>query len=500
MVCPGVRVGFANGMRIYFMSICGTGMGNGALLMRSLGHEVMGADQQTYPPMSEKLAQAGIAVMEGYDAARLAGLGVDLVVVGNVNTRGNPEVEWLLESRGLPFVSLPELLAREILSRRPSVVITGTHGKTTTTSLAAYLLRAAGAEPGWLIGGVPMDLPSGAEVGGPEAPFVIEGDEYDSAFFDKRSKFIHYCPRILVMNNLEFDHADIFRDLDDIKRSFAHLLKLVPAGGSILINSDDAEVEQLAQVNWAPVLRVGLGERADLRIRNYRDTAQGSTFELYHHGNFLAEIEWGLSGLFNARNAAMALLATARALGMQDLSRLPFAALAGFQGVRRRQEQLHADADVILLSDFAHHPTAVKATLEALRGRYPGHRLLACFEARSNTACRNIHQSAFELAFDVADRMHMGAVYRAERYAPTERIDFAAMASRLGEKAIAHADNAALERVVLQQLLQTENAPCVCIFFSNGSFDGIPQRIADICRNRATRQGGTQPVSLSHEA
>lgn len=458
------------------MSICGTGMGNGALLMRALGHDVSGADQNTYPPMSDRLRESGVDILEGYDPARLERLSPDLVVVGNVNTRGNPEVEWLLQTRAIPFVSLPELLAAEILRKRQTIVVAGTHGKTTTTTLAAHLLREAGLDAGYLIGGIPVDLPSGAHAGDPAAPFVIEGDEYDSAFFDKRSKFIHYCPNVLILNNLEFDHADIFRDLEDVKRSFSHLIKLVPASGWILANSDDPALEDLLHINWAPVLRVGMGDRADLRIANYAESPQGSEFELIFKGRDWARVSWPVWGLFNARNAAMAALGAALAAGYSAPEHFPLGALSRFRGVKRRQETLFDSPGLTLMMDFAHHPTAVRQTLQSLRARFPDRRLVMCFEARSNTACRNVHETAFELAFDEADEVHLGAVFRPERYADGDRIDLPAMAARLGKKAHAYASNADLEAGLWATLDAPESR--IMVFLSNGSFDGIPQRLA----------------------
>ncbi len=459
------------------MSICGTGMGNGALLMRSIGHEVIGADQNTYPPMSEYLQAAGIPILEGFDAKRLHELNPDLVVVGNVNTRGNPEVEWLLQERAIPFVSLPELLARELLQRRTTIVVSGTHGKTTTTSLTAFLLREQGVEAGYLVGGVPHDLPGGASAGEGDCPFVIEGDEYDSAFFDKRSKFIHYCPNVLLINNLEFDHADIFRDLADVQRSFHHLIKLVPAKGAILANSDDPNLEELLHVDWTRVLRVGLGDRADLQIHDFSEGPEGSAFDLVYKGTHWGRVEWGLWGLYNARNAAMASLAAAIGSGHSDPTTFPLEALSRFKGVKRRQEVLAAGDSGIVMVDFAHHPTAIRETLLSLRKRFPKQRLIMAFEARSNTACRKIHETAFELAFDEADEIHLGSVFRAERYADSERIDLAGMAARLGHKAQHHKDNHLMEKALLEQV--ERSADSVLVFFSNGSFDGLPQRIAE---------------------
>lgn len=452
--------------------------------MRSLGHEVMGADQNTYPPMSDQLEDAGITILEGYDADRLSELTPDLVVVGNVNTRGNPEVEWLLETRAIPFVSLPELLAREILQKRRTIVVSGTHGKTTTTSLTAYLLRSQGVDAGYLVGGVPYDLPGGAVTGDSESCFVIEGDEYDSAFFDKRSKFIHYCPDILVLNNLEFDHADIFRDLADIKRAFSHLVKLVPKNGFILANSDDPNLEELLHVNWSPILRVGLGDRADLKIVGFQEGPDGSEFDLEFRGRHWTHVKWKVWGLYNARNAAMAALAAALGNGFEDPTEFDLTSLATFHGVKRRQEVLSESETLTVMTDFAHHPTAIRDTLLSLKDRYPNRKIVMCFEARSNTSCRKVHETEFELAFDTADEIHLGGIFRPERYSESERIDLSGMAQRLGEKACQHSSNEDLESTLLDRLAGLSDA--VIIFFSNGSFDGVPQRIGQSLRNGAT--------------
>jgi UDP-N-acetylmuramate: L-alanyl-gamma-D-glutamyl-meso-diaminopimelate ligase len=239
-------------MRIYFMGICGTAMGNAALLVKEQGHEVLGCDAAVYPPMSDVLADAGIEVLDGFDSSRLAALKPDQVVVGNAMSRGNPEVEWLLDQSEITFISLPELIHDTVLPKRCPVVITGTHGKTSTSTITAYLLECTDAKPGWLIGGVPNDLSGGAKLGEGKA-FVIEGDEYDSAFFDKRSKFIHYRPQIAILNNLEFDHADIFRDLEDVQRSFRHFLRVIPASGYALVNGDDPNIAALLPAPWTQV-------------------------------------------------------------------------------------------------------------------------------------------------------------------------------------------------------------------------------------------------------
>ncbi|MBX3751439.1 MAG: Mur ligase [Opitutaceae bacterium] len=466
-------------MKIYFMGICGTAMGNAALLARAAGHEVLGADAGVYPPMSTVLAEAGIAVHGGYDPARLAQLAPDLVVIGNAMSRGNAEVEWLLETRALRFTSLPALLHDQVLAGRRNLVICGTHGKTTTTALTAFLLRAAGRDPGFLIGGVPLDPPVGSHLGAAADPFVIEGDEYDSAFFDKRSKFIHYAPHIAVLNNLEFDHADIFRDLQDVQRTFTHLVRIVPRNGCVVLNGDDHNLHALGAMPWTQVIRVGTGAANDVRIEGFAEAPAGTEFGLTWRGQPWATVRWSLSGLYNARNAAMAATAAALALHPADPRRLDLAPLTWFRGVRRRQELLHDGARVKVLEDFGHHPTALAETLQALRQRYPGHLLTAVFEPRSNTARTKVLQGGFMRALAQADEVHLGAVSRAEKLAADERFDAAAVVQQLETQGIeAHTavTNAALLDGLVQATLGAGDKPRVVIFFSNGSFDGIIPR------------------------
>lgn len=461
-------------MRIYFMGICGTAMGNAALLSKEQGHEVCGCDAGVYPPMSDVLADAGIEVLEGFDPERLSELKPDQVVVGNAMSRGNPEVEWLLNQSAIPFVSLPQLFHDTVLPNRCPVVITGTHGKTTTSTLTAYLLERAGENPGWLIGGVPKDLPSGARLGAGQ-PFVMEGDEYDSAFFDKRSKFIHYRPKVAVLNNLEFDHADIFRDLVDVQRTFSHFLRILPGEGFALVNGDDPNIEALLPVTWTQVYRVGVAPKNDLQIQDFQDGPEGARFKLVWQGVEWAAVQWSMHGLFNARNAAMASLAAAFASGLDDPVDFDLSALASFGGVRRRQEILCASDAVTVLEDFAHHPTAVAGAIEALRAAYPDRQLVACFEPRSNTAATSLFQTEFQKALSGADSVYFGAVHRAERMQADERLDTASMASQLPD-ACAFQENEVLLRS-LQERLKDSPASLV-VFFTNGSFDGIPYLLA----------------------
>ncbi len=465
-------------MRIYFMGICGTAMGNAALLARAAGHTVLGADLGVYPPMSTVLAQAGIELHEGYDAERLARLAPDLVVIGNAMSRGNAEVEWLLETRALTFTSLPALLHDSVLRHRRNLVICGTHGKTTTTSLTAYLLRAAGRDPGFLIGGVPQDPPTGSHLGAAADPFVIEGDEYDSAFFDKRSKFIHYAPHIAVLNNLEFDHADIFRDLQDVQRTFTHLARIVPRNGWIVLNGDDENLRALGPMAWTRVVRVGVGEGNDVRIREFAEHATGASFRLEWRGRPWGDVAWALPGIFNARNAAMAATAAGLALDPADPSRVALGALANFRGVKRRQEVLWRDERVTVIEDFGHHPTALAETLQSFRARFAGAILTVVFEARSNTARQKSMQAGFTRALGLADEVYLGVVTRADKIPAAERFDPEAVAQNLEAQGLeAHfaPTNAALLEKLIARTAPAGPAgrPRVVAFFTNGSFDGI---------------------------
>lgn len=452
-------------------------MGNAAIMLRAAGHRVSGADSGVYPPMSVQLERAGIEILEGWDVKRLRALAPDRVIVGNVITRGNPEVEWLLESRLLPFGSLPQLIGEEIIGRRPALVVAGTHGKTTTSALAAFLLQHKRVHPGWLIGGVPLDLPGGAQLGAGAAPFVIEGDEYDSAFFDKRSKFVHYRPHVLALNNLEFDHGDIFRDLADISRSFSHLLRLIPGSGAILYNGDDANLRALLPVPWCPSYAVGTGPDNDLRIVDFKEGASGAAFTLRWRGTLWGKVEWGLPGLYNARNAAVALLAVGLMIKPDDpLCAMDPAALQAFRGVRRRQEVLLDTPSLTVLEDFAHHPTAVAGVLASLRARYAGQRLTACFDPRSNTACTRVFQEAFTDALALADAVYLGPVHRPEKYPEANRLDTAQMAAALNARGCC-AGAFASHQALLEELIEATQAKTelrrVTVFFSNGAFGGI---------------------------
>ncbi|WP_458527316.1 UDP-N-acetylmuramate:L-alanyl-gamma-D-glutamyl-meso-diaminopimelate ligase [Onishia taeanensis] len=372
-------------MHVHILGICGTFMGSLALLARELGHRVSGSDANVYPPMSTQLEAAGIRLQDGFGAANLTPR-PDLVIIGNALSRGNPEVEAVLAAR-LPYTSGPQWLAEHVLPGRRVVAVAGTHGKTTTASLTAWLLEAAGLEPGFLIGGVPRNFGVSARLGATDAPFVVEADEYDTAFFDKRSKFVHYRPEIAVLNNLEFDHADIFPDLAAIERQFHHLVRTVPGDGALLVADGEPALERvLAQGAWTPISRFGTAATSPWRLELEREDA--SRFLVIHEQgegpgavNEDAVVDWSLGGEYNARNA-LAALASAHALGVGLAAGA--AALSRFESPRRRQELRGDIAGIRVIDDFAHHPTAIAATLGGLKAGGDG-RLLAVIEPRSNT-------------------------------------------------------------------------------------------------------------------
>ena len=475
-------------MRVFFIGVCGTAMGNAAILLKKQGHQVAGSDAGVYPPMSDVLTEGGIELFEGFDEKLMLDWKPDRVVVGNAVSRGNQQVEFVLRTRSIPFVSLPQLIGEDLIKERPSLVVAGTHGKTTTTSLTAFALEQVGLSPGYLIGGVPLDLPSGNELGAEGSPFVIEGDEYDSAFFDKRSKFIHYRPRILIVNNLEFDHGDIFRDLQDISRSFTHLLRIVPSNGFILRNGDDENLLELPDAPWCETFSVGTGNGNDLRIVNFTENTEGTQFDLVWRDFHISSINWQMPGEFNARNLAMSFLASALAQsasrGIEIDSKNPFTAItlpdySKCKGVKRRQEILIDRPSILVLSDFAHHPTAIEGTLKSMRARWPERKIIACFEPRSNTAVTNVFQDRFADALAVADEILLGAVHRAEKISVEKRINTKSMIERiktLGKTGTSFVQNSELGDYL--ESINSEGEPKLVVFFSNGSFDGVIDRFA----------------------
>jgi len=385
-------------MHIHILGICGTFMGGIAQLARALGHRVSGSDANVYPPMSVQLQQAGIGLMDGYGAEQLRPA-PDCVLVGNALSRGNPAVEHMLDA-GLRYTSGPQWLAEQVLAERRVIAVAGTHGKTTTSSMLAWLLEDAGLDPGFLIGGIPANFGVSARLGaGPF--FVVEADEYDTAFFDKRSKFVHYRPRTLVLNNLELDHADIFDDLAMIQRQFHHLVRTVPGAGRIIAPAGDPAIaEVLAMGCWTPVERFGAGSGADWEAAEV--SADASRFEVLRGGEPVGRVEWGQIGRHNLSNGLAALAAASHA-GVAPARAIR--GLAGFRGTKRRMELRGEAGGVRVYDDFAHHPTAIRTTLAGLRARVGDARIIAVLEPRSNTMRLGVHAAELPGALTQADRV-----------------------------------------------------------------------------------------------
>jgi UDP-N-acetylmuramate: L-alanyl-gamma-D-glutamyl-meso-diaminopimelate ligase len=440
-------------------------MGSVAAALRERGFIVTGSDENVYPPMSIFLEEKGIKLYQGYRAENIPA-DADVVVIGNAMKRGNPEVEAVL-NRKLFYLSLPEVLKNHFLRGRHNLVVTGTHGKTTTTALLAWIMEKGGHKPGYLIGGLPKNLGQGARLNDSKF-FVIEGDEYDTAFFDKRSKFVHYLPELVIVNNMEFDHADIFNNLDEIKLSFRRLLNIVPQNGMVLLNGDDPNCVEVAKDCLAQMVEVGFSKNCAHRIRDVAYSTKGSQFKL---GDETFEIP--LVGEFNVRNAAMAVTAA-------GFYRVPKAkidkALKSFSGIARRQEVRGEAGGVTVIDDFGHHPTAISQTLHALRQRYPGHRLWAVFEPRSNTTRRAVFQQELPNALKLADGVFISQVAKLEQIPENDRLNPEAVIESIaedGRPAFYEKDaDAIVDRIV--PMLKPKDVVTV---FSNGGFDGIHEKL-----------------------
>ena len=451
----------------HFLGICGTAMGSTAAALRQLGHKVTGSDNAVYPPMSTMLEKCGIELMSGYRPENLPAA-ADLYVVGNAISRGNPEVEAVLE-RKLPYSSMAEMLQWEVLQGKRNFVVSGTHGKTTTTSILAWLLQANGKNPGYLIGGVPGNFDVGARFTDSEF-FVIEGDEYDTAFFDKRSKFLHYLPEAVIVNNIEFDHADIFNSLDDILLSFTRLLRVVPRNGRVFVNGDEATCRGLVKDCPAPIATVGTGEGNDIRLVVTGTAPEHTDFELNGVAFCLPMV-----GEFNARNAAMA-VCVARFAGLSDEDIR--SALLTFDGVKRRQTVRGERRGITVIDDFGHHPTAIRETLRGLRQRYAGSRLWALFEPRSNTSRRNALQPDLIEALKEADGSIIAAVNHPEKVPSGQLLDVDAVAAAVqasGRQAYHEKDVDA----IIARLKPLAKEGDVVVVFSNGGFDGIHEKLLE---------------------
>lgn len=416
--------------RLYFLGIGGTAMGAVAGACVDIGITVSGSDSAVYPPMSDFLRDKGILYYDGYAEEHINAFQPDAVIVGNAMSRGNVELEYALEKR-LPLLSLPELVKSEFIRRYTSVVIAGTHGKTTTSSLAAWVLYAAGKPTGFLIGAITGNFGLGCRAlpqSNEEGYFVSEGDEYDSAFFDKRSKFLSYRPDIAVINNIEFDHADIFSSLEDIKKSFRLFARLVPRNGVIIANADDGNVSDVLKSAVSPVESFGFSSSSFWRAVDIHYDEKETHFTVLRKGFIFGRFSTRLAGEHNVRNT-LAIIAVAHHAGIS--AELIQQALQSFVLPKRRLEEIATWKGATVVDDFAHHPTAIHLTLRAAAQRYPQRRIIACFEPRSNTTTRSFFQNDFANCFDDADVVVLGRVNRPERYPPNERLDTQRLAEDL---------------------------------------------------------------------
>jgi UDP-N-acetylmuramate: L-alanyl-gamma-D-glutamyl-meso-diaminopimelate ligase len=449
-------------MHIHILGICGTFMGGIAAIAKAMGHKVTGSDTNVYPPMSTQLEELGIELTQGYDASQFEPT-PDLVIIGNAMSRGNPAVEYVLNTN-LPYTSGPQWLAEHVLQSRWVLAVSGTHGKTTTTSMLAWILEYAGLKPGFLIGGIPQNFEVSARLG--DAPFfVIEADEYDTAFFDKRSKFVHYRPRTLIINNLEYDHADIFPDLAAIQRQFHHLLRMVPGNGLVLSPANVAAVDEtLAMGCWSEQQRYGLDWQTTLLSKD------GSAFKVSLQGEVVGEVRWDLTGQHSVDNGLMA-LAAARHAGVPVS--VAIEALNKFIAPKRRMELKGTVADIAVYDDFAHHPTAIDTTLRGLRNKVGEKRILAVLEPRSNTMRLGVHKQALPASLKTADQVFL--------FEPANSgWSLADVAAGCSNQAQVSTDITELVNLIVDGAVQGDSI----VIMSNGGFGGIHDKLLDALKKK----------------
>lgn len=448
-------------MHLHILGICGTFMGSLALLARDLGHTVTGSDQNVYPPMSTQLENAGITLMQGYDRSHLQPH-PDLVIVGNAMKRGIDAVEYMLNA-GLPYVSGPQFLADHVLQGKHVLGVAGTHGKTTTTTMLAWVLDQAGLEPGFLIGGVPLGFKESARLGGGKY-FCVEADEYDSAFFDKRSKFVHYHPKTAILNNLEFDHADIFDDLAAIQKQFHHLVRTIPSEGCIIAPVTETHIDEVLEMGcWTPVVRTSLTAHAQAALSAEQLQADGSHFKVLQDGVVQGEVCWNMTGQHSVANA-LATIAAAAHVGVSIETAC--AALSNFGGVKRRMELLDTVRGIEVYDDFAHHPTAIDTTLEGARKRLGERKLWAIIEPRSNTMRMGSHKDGLAHSARLADEVIW--------YQP-EGLDW-----DLQPVVAAAPNNAKIARTlddIIHTVSQEAGEGDAVVIMSNGGFGGLHQKL-----------------------
>lgn len=462
----------APGSHIHLIAVCGVGMASLAGLLQSRGYRVTGSDQNVYPPMSTYLEEIGIDVVAGFHADHLVPR-PDLVVVGNAVSRTNPEAQAVL-AQHIPHVSFPQALGEFLIGSRKALVVAGTHGKTTTTALAAWVFKCAGLDPGFFVGGVPVNLASGWNIGAGDH-VVIEGDEYDTAFFDKGPKFLHYRPGNVILTSVEFDHADIYRDLAHVKRAFLRLMEIIPPDGSLVFCGDYPIAGEIAAAARCRRVSYGDGSGNDWSAVNLEFLPGRTFFEPCYGGKSDGRIEVGLIGRHNVKNA-LAVYALSRAMGIERANLLD--GFASFRGVKRRQEIRGERRGVLVMDDFAHHPTAVRDTIEAVRSAYSGRRLWAIFEPRSNTSKRNIFEKEFAAALGLADRIVVASVYQPEKIADSERLSVHNVVTEInrqggGDRARNLANAEAIAAAIGREALAGD----LVLVMSNGGFDNVQEKI-----------------------
>jgi len=452
-------------MNLNILGICGTFMGGLAALARELGDVVAGSDQNVYPPMSDQLRALGIELQSGYRAEHLQPA-PDLVLVGNATSRGNPAVEHVLNA-GLRYVSGPQWLGECVLPGRRVLAVAGTHGKTTTSSLLAWILQACGQQPGFLVGGVPENFGVSARLG-QGLPFVVEADEYDTAFFDKRSKFVHYRPEVAILNNLEYDHADIFENVAAIQKQFHHLVRTVPGNGRLIVNGEDARLaEVLAMGCWTTVERFAIADDAmpaDALWQARLLVADGSRFELIRRGEQIGVVEWNLLGRHNVMNA-LAAIAAAEAVGVSAEQAIP--TLTEFLSAKRRMEIVGQDGGINTYDDFAHHPTAIATTLAGLRARVGNARIIVAMEPRSNSMRLGAHAAELAPSLHAADHVIF-----------LQRPELAWDAAKVTDALAGRGETAATVDALLDRLVAITHRGDHVVFMSNGGFENAPRRFA----------------------
>ncbi|WP_337078597.1 UDP-N-acetylmuramate:L-alanyl-gamma-D-glutamyl-meso-diaminopimelate ligase [Acinetobacter pittii] len=456
-------------MHLHILGICGTFMGSLALLARDLGHKVTGSDLNVYPPMSTQLENAGITLMQGYDRSHLQPH-PDLVIVGNAMKRGIDAVEYML-NEGLPYISGPQFLADHVLQGKHVLGVAGTHGKTTTTTMLAWVLDQAGLNPGFLIGGVPLGFSESARLGGGKY-FCVEADEYDSAFFDKRSKFVHYHPKTAILNNLEFDHADIFDDLAAIQKQFHHLVRTIPSEGRIIAPITETHIDEVLEMGcWTPVIRTSLEANEKAALSAELISIDGSHFKVLENGNVVGEVKWGMTGQHSVANA-LATIAAAQHVGVTLEQACE--ALSNFGGVKRRMELLGTVNGIEVYDDFAHHPTAIDTTLDGARKRLGERRLWAIIEPRSNTMRMGSHKDGLAHSARLADEVIW--------YQP-EGLDWDLQP--VIEAASNHAQVSRSLDEIIERIVNEAGEGDAVVIMSNGGFGGLHQKLMSALKAKA---------------